>query len=183
MTPKQQQRLSRVVWFEIPALDFDRAIRFYETIFEIKLNRQQFGPTELAVFTYEAPGIGGCLLPVAELQPATHASLYMNAEPSFDAVRGGSGGWKRSAAAYRTAARHGVLRENSRHGGERHRHPRGKLGAMRRADRLFRIAQYIRSRRLTTPGQLAQWLEVSERTTASFRTRLVNPLRFAPGWS
>jgi hypothetical protein len=86
MTPKQQQRLSRVVWFEIPALDFDRAIRFYETILDIKLNRQQFGPTELAVFTYEAPGIGGCLLPVTELHPSTHASLYLNADPSLDAV-------------------------------------------------------------------------------------------------
>lgn len=35
---------------------------------------------------------------------------------------------------------------------------------MRRADRLFEIVQYLRSRRLTTAAQLAQWLEVSERT-------------------
>lgn len=35
---------------------------------------------------------------------------------------------------------------------------------MRRADRLFQIVQYLRSRRLTTALQLAQWLEVSERT-------------------
>ena len=35
---------------------------------------------------------------------------------------------------------------------------------MRRADRLFQIVQYLRSRRLTTAAQLAQWLEVSERT-------------------
>jgi predicted DNA-binding transcriptional regulator YafY len=35
---------------------------------------------------------------------------------------------------------------------------------MRRADRLFRIAQYLRGRRLTTARQLAGWLSVSERT-------------------
>lgn len=35
---------------------------------------------------------------------------------------------------------------------------------MRRADRLFQIVQHLRSRRLTTAAQLAQWLEVSERT-------------------
>ncbi len=35
---------------------------------------------------------------------------------------------------------------------------------MRRADRLFQIVQYLRSRRLTTAAQLAEWLEVSERT-------------------
>ena len=35
---------------------------------------------------------------------------------------------------------------------------------MRRADRLFRIVQFLRGRRLTTASQLAKWLEVSERT-------------------
>jgi predicted DNA-binding transcriptional regulator YafY len=35
---------------------------------------------------------------------------------------------------------------------------------MRRADRLFQIAQYLRGRRLTTAKQLADWLSVSERT-------------------
>ncbi|MCG5074468.1 helix-turn-helix transcriptional regulator [Paraburkholderia tagetis] len=34
----------------------------------------------------------------------------------------------------------------------------------RRADRLFRIAELLRGRRLTTAQQLAQWLEVSPRT-------------------
>jgi predicted DNA-binding transcriptional regulator YafY len=35
---------------------------------------------------------------------------------------------------------------------------------MRRADRLFRIVQHLRGRRLTTAAQLAGWLQVSERT-------------------
>jgi predicted DNA-binding transcriptional regulator YafY len=35
---------------------------------------------------------------------------------------------------------------------------------MRRADRLFKIVQYLRGRNLTTAQQLAQWLQVSERT-------------------
>jgi predicted DNA-binding transcriptional regulator YafY len=35
---------------------------------------------------------------------------------------------------------------------------------MRRADRLFRIVQHLRGRRLTTAAQLASWLQVSERT-------------------
>ncbi|PYE17772.1 HTH domain-containing protein [Paraburkholderia silvatlantica] len=34
----------------------------------------------------------------------------------------------------------------------------------RRADRLFRIAELLRGRRLTTAQQLAAWLEVSPRT-------------------
>ena len=35
---------------------------------------------------------------------------------------------------------------------------------MRRADRLFQIVQYLRGRRLTTAAQLADWLEISQRT-------------------
>jgi predicted DNA-binding transcriptional regulator YafY len=35
---------------------------------------------------------------------------------------------------------------------------------VRRADRLFRIVQFLRGRRLTTAEQLATWLKVSERT-------------------
>jgi predicted DNA-binding transcriptional regulator YafY len=35
---------------------------------------------------------------------------------------------------------------------------------VRRADRLFQIVQHLRSRRLTTASQLAEWLEVSDRT-------------------
>lgn len=37
-------------------------------------------------------------------------------------------------------------------------------GRMRRADRLFQIVQHLRARRLTTAAQLAELLEVSERT-------------------
>ena len=35
---------------------------------------------------------------------------------------------------------------------------------MRRADRLFEIVHHVRGRRLTTAAQLAEWLEVSDRT-------------------
>ena len=35
---------------------------------------------------------------------------------------------------------------------------------MRRADRLYRLVDHLRGRRCVTAAQLAQWLEVSERT-------------------
>ena len=35
---------------------------------------------------------------------------------------------------------------------------------MRRADRLFRIVQHLRGRRVTTAAQLASLLEISERS-------------------
>ena len=87
MTPKEQQRLSRISWFEIPASDLDRATRFYETILQTTLNRTKFGPDELAVFPYEAPAVSGCLIAAPKTKATTEGvAVYLNADPSLDAV-------------------------------------------------------------------------------------------------
>jgi predicted enzyme related to lactoylglutathione lyase len=87
MTPQEQQHLNRVVWFEIPALDLDRAVRFYETILNTTLNRHTMGPTELAVFPYTAPAVSGCVTKGEQYKPGAGAVVYLNAEPKLDAVR------------------------------------------------------------------------------------------------
>jgi len=87
MNPKQQQRQSRVVWFEIPATDFDRAARFYEQIFEVTLKKQEMGPQKLGVFPYEVPSISGCIISGPKLAPSNDgALLYLNADPTLAAV-------------------------------------------------------------------------------------------------
>jgi predicted enzyme related to lactoylglutathione lyase len=44
-----------VAWFEIPSVDFDRAVRFYEAALDVKLNRQEIGGQPIAIFGYEEP--------------------------------------------------------------------------------------------------------------------------------
>ena len=39
-------------WFEIPVSDMERAIRFYETVFEFKLIWNQIGPLDMAMFPW-----------------------------------------------------------------------------------------------------------------------------------
>lgn len=75
-------------WFEIPARDMDRAQRFYETLLGITLRREAMGPqATLAVFPYEEPGAGGCLMQAPGLEPATSGTLaYLGAAPTLDAV-------------------------------------------------------------------------------------------------
>lgn len=53
-----------VGWFEIPVTEMDRAIRFYETVFNTTLSRQQFGDTLMAWFPWDenAKGAGGTLI-------------------------------------------------------------------------------------------------------------------------
>ncbi len=52
-----------VGWFEIPVLDMDRAVKFYETVFDFKLQREQMGDLDMAWFPFnmEAYGSAGSL--------------------------------------------------------------------------------------------------------------------------
>lgn len=47
-----------VGWFEIPVRDIERAIRFYETLFVQRLERQTFGKTEMAWFPMQQNSYG-----------------------------------------------------------------------------------------------------------------------------
>jgi predicted enzyme related to lactoylglutathione lyase len=39
-----------VGWFEIPVKQMERAIQFYETVFDLKLTRHQIGSLDMAWF-------------------------------------------------------------------------------------------------------------------------------------
>lgn len=56
-----------VGWFEIPVIDMDRAIKFYETVFEFKMERHPMGPLDMAWFpTPGGTGAMGALVKHAE---------------------------------------------------------------------------------------------------------------------
>lgn len=83
---RQQQRNSRVVWFEIPVANMERAQKFYETIFKTKLTQAIFGEERIAVFPYEAPSISGCLIAAPNLKPGHGPLPALNADPFLDSV-------------------------------------------------------------------------------------------------
>jgi predicted enzyme related to lactoylglutathione lyase len=85
LTATHTRRDSRVVWFEIPVSDLDRASRFYGQVLGQSLNHCQMSPQSMAVFPYQEPAISGCLLLVPGHQPtATGVTIYLNADPSLD---------------------------------------------------------------------------------------------------
>jgi len=47
-----------VGWFEIPVTNMERAIKFYETVFDLKLSRNQMGPMDMAWFPGVVKGMG-----------------------------------------------------------------------------------------------------------------------------
>lgn len=67
-----------VGWFEVPVENMERAIKFYETVFDIKLDRNKLGPLDMAWFPYvpEGYGSGGSLVHYpAAYKPSTDGVL------------------------------------------------------------------------------------------------------------
>lgn len=62
--------MSLINWFEIPAVDLDRAVRFYETVLDKQLTRQDMGEIRMAIFPYPEDGTGGALCQHPMLKPA-----------------------------------------------------------------------------------------------------------------
>ncbi len=76
-----------VGWFEIPVNNMDRAIKFYESVFEKELQRQQFGDEEMAWFPWveNSIGAGGSLNYHPEnYKPSTDGVLIYFTTPSGD---------------------------------------------------------------------------------------------------
>jgi uncharacterized protein len=48
-----------ISWFEIPTADFERGIRFYETVLGISLRREDMGPMRMAIFPGEMDAPSG----------------------------------------------------------------------------------------------------------------------------
>jgi len=49
-------------WFEIPTADFERAVRFYETVLEARLSREDMGPMTMAIFPHQKPAATGAVV-------------------------------------------------------------------------------------------------------------------------
>ncbi len=82
-----QPKRNAVNWFEIPVQDLGRAQKFYEAVLAAKMRRETMAGGELAVFPYDEPSTGGCLMGGDGMQPsATGTMVYLDATPSLDAA-------------------------------------------------------------------------------------------------
>ena len=73
------------VWFEIPASDFDRAVGFYEKVFETRLQVTEMGGCQLGVFPYEEPATSGCIMKGEGYKPAYGGSvIYLETKGTLD---------------------------------------------------------------------------------------------------
>jgi predicted enzyme related to lactoylglutathione lyase len=89
---------SQVVWFDVPVMDLDRAVRFYSAVLGCKVAKQEAAPGMfLGVLPHEGQAIGGCLVVARDNSPSDHGVLvYLNCDGRLNeavdavALHGGS---------------------------------------------------------------------------------------------
>lgn len=73
-----------VGWFEIPVTNMERAMAFYEAVFDCKLERNQMGPFDMAWFQWDenGKGAGGSLVRFEDAYTPSHAGTlaYFSSE-------------------------------------------------------------------------------------------------------
>ena len=78
-------------WFEIPSTDIDRAQKFYETIFNMRMAQLDFQNIKMRIFPLDDPmnGVGGTLVNSEGNynSSATHGPLiYLNGNPDVQII-------------------------------------------------------------------------------------------------
>lgn len=75
-------------WFEIPVSDFDRAKKFYETVFNYQMPEAQMGPARMGFLLYDFQGgkVGGAIVHNPDFYtPSSNGSLiYLNCNPDLN---------------------------------------------------------------------------------------------------
>lgn len=56
------KNISPLAWFEIVVQDFESAVKFYETAFNMQLNIVNDDEMQYAIFPYTQPHVGGALV-------------------------------------------------------------------------------------------------------------------------
>ena len=81
-------KTNMVGWFEIPVSNMDRAKKFYEKIFDIEIQIEQFGDTLMGWFPFpkdqEAKGAGGSLVQNEQFyKPTANGTLVYFSSPEI----------------------------------------------------------------------------------------------------
>ncbi|TAK63701.1 MAG: VOC family protein [Bacteroidetes bacterium] len=87
---KLSQNTNALNWFEIPTTDIQRARKFYESLFEIKMEAMEMMGMQMAFFpaTQEPSGkVSGSLVQGPMHKPSMDgAVVYLNANPTIQTV-------------------------------------------------------------------------------------------------
>ena len=86
-TNKTTPMKSHIAIFEIPATDISRAISFYQTILDIKIEKMEMPGMQMGIFPYENEMVTGVILKAEVYKPSPDGvTIYLNAGDNLQTV-------------------------------------------------------------------------------------------------
>lgn len=74
-------------WFEIPATNFDRAVKFYSNILDIQMQTTLMGESNMGFFPGEQGSVGGAVVQGEGYEPCEKGTLvFLNGGEDLDNV-------------------------------------------------------------------------------------------------
>jgi uncharacterized protein len=68
-----------IKWFEIPAMDFNRAVSFYKNIMDIEISEVDMFGTKMGLFPSDGQNVSGAIVKGDDYKPSTDGVIaYLN---------------------------------------------------------------------------------------------------------
>lgn len=79
-----------VVWTEIPAMDIDRAMKFYSKVLEVEMTKDETGPNPMALFPTDPPmqGVAGHIYPGKPAGDGTGPTVHLAVQDRLEDALG-----------------------------------------------------------------------------------------------
>jgi len=84
------KKINMANWFEIPVRDLDRAAKFHEKVFAVKLSPEEMGGMKMALFPFsqDSPGAAGALIKGESYEPSHAGTVeYFSVESIEETLR------------------------------------------------------------------------------------------------
>ncbi|TND09273.1 MAG: lactoylglutathione lyase family protein [Bacteroidetes bacterium] len=83
-------------WFEIPAKDFDRAVKFYKSVLDVEIHEAEMFGSKMGFFPSDGKHVSGAIVKGEDYAPSMEGvTIYLNAgddlQPVLDKVESNKG--------------------------------------------------------------------------------------------
>jgi uncharacterized protein len=75
INPKGKIMHAPISWFEIPAINFERARHFYEQTFGVELYLEEKPEFKMGIFPHSEQGVGGCITAGKDYHPSAAGTI------------------------------------------------------------------------------------------------------------
>lgn len=79
------KNLNAITWFQIPATDFSRAVKFYSSVLKKELREESMLGERMGIFPYDGEGVSGAVTEAPYLKPSLDGNnVFLQVDGELD---------------------------------------------------------------------------------------------------